>query len=454
MNNKTGLTGIFTLLIVATLSACGGGGGSDAPPASNPPSVPATTAVGVTDGSLNGSGATLTTAGGSISALDSAGNSKLTLTVPAGALAADTLINIFRITNTAHGGIGGSFRLEPDGQTFNSPVTLTFTYTDNDLADSDPEMLGAAFQTADGYWQWMGTPVIDTNAKTISLTTTHFTDFSMVKGFQIRPASKTINTNETAALRVVYCYEPSVGDDALQPLGYDCDGSDDNLAPLLPTADVSNWSVNGVTGGNSTVGTVSGSSTTATYHAPGSVPGSNPVAVSAQVTMSSGSATVVANITVTNTNSYSGNVTFNNNANGFNATNGTATVSWAQIEDTGDTRSYEATGTISADVGYDGCNSVPVTTALIPNSHLVIYTASNALAPNTYAFALAGTQFSVTLNCGGSSVPLTGVITVPVGTCGINFEPQPISDYTHLAGSYSCLTDYSHNNVTWDFNAL
>ena len=149
-----------------------------------------------------------------------------------------------------------------------------------------------------------------------------------------------------------------------------------------------------------------------------------------------------------------GNVTFNNNVNGFNATNGTATVSWNLIEDTGDTRTYEATGTISADVGYDGCNSVTVTTNLITNSHLVIYTASNALAPNTYFFGLVGTQFSVTLNCGGDSVPVTGVIGVPVATCGVNFEPQPISDYTHLAGSYSCLTDFSHNNVTWDFDAL
>lgn len=61
-------------------------------------------------------------------------DSKLTLTVPAGALATDTPISIQRITTTAHGGMGGGFRLEPIGQTYSQPVTLTFTYTDNDRA--------------------------------------------------------------------------------------------------------------------------------------------------------------------------------------------------------------------------------------------------------------------------------------------------------------------------------
>ena len=112
------------------LSACGGGGtlepaaGAPAPGATTPapapdaaspapttgggaPSAATATAVGSATGSA--SSATIGAAGGSLSAPDG----RLALTIPAGALAADTVISIQPYTNLAHGRTGA--RARPTG---------------------------------------------------------------------------------------------------------------------------------------------------------------------------------------------------------------------------------------------------------------------------------------------------------------------------------------------------
>ena len=85
--------------------------------------------------------------GGSVATPDG----RIAVTIPAGALAANTLISIQPLTNTAHGKIGAAYRLTPDDQIFLMPVTIAFTYTDEEVAGSAAEFLGAAFQTAAGY---------------------------------------------------------------------------------------------------------------------------------------------------------------------------------------------------------------------------------------------------------------------------------------------------------------
>ena len=448
---------IATLLIAAFLNGCGGGGG--AAQDSSPPTA-SVTAVGVIDNNEIGSGATIGAGGGTLSTVDN----KLTLTIPAGALAADTQINIKRITNKAHGGIGGGFRLEPDGLTFNVPVTLTFAYTDNDLAFNDPEVLGAAFQTSDGYWQWLGAPVLDMATHTLTVTTTHFTDFSLVKGFQIQPASKTIRTNESAALNIVYCYQPALGDNDLQPLGFACDTSDDQLAPLLPTAVVSDWSVNGIIGGNSSVGTVSGSSAAATYIAPGTAPNSNPVAVSAQVAYGSVAVTVVANITVVGRSmSYTGSVLYSSDmaGGGIVVTHALANVTWTQFEDLGDVRSYVPTGSITADsVSIAGCDplnnvTVPIKATVPhgPGPTMVVYTASNSAYAKRHMFALAADETPLTFTCGGSpyTVPASGIFAIVVGSCSTPDAYPAFTDETHLAGTYNQQCYSMGVDALWDF---
>lgn len=133
MHNKTELTGIFTLLIVATLSACGGGGGN---PATNPPAAttdwPLTVdsdpwkATLTTDDALGVaadiplSGGTLTTTG--------ADGTVYTLTIPADALyeaATITMTPLTNVTGLPENGPTAGVQLGPDGTQFFAPVTLT-----------------------------------------------------------------------------------------------------------------------------------------------------------------------------------------------------------------------------------------------------------------------------------------------------------------------------------------
>src|SRR6185369_7250018 len=158
------------------------------------------TPVGVPDG--NAGSATIGAAGGSVSTPDG----KLVVTIPAGALSASTLISIQPLTNTAHGKIGPAFRLTPEGQTFLKPVTFAFTYADQDLLGTAVEVLGAAFQTAGGYWQWAGDATFDALAKIVRVESSHFSDWSLVKGLQIRPPSKSVRVNGSVALHVVTCF--------------------------------------------------------------------------------------------------------------------------------------------------------------------------------------------------------------------------------------------------------
>lgn len=321
-----------------------------APPATVTPTA---TAVGVATGSA--ASATIGAAGGSVSTPDG----KIALTIPAGALASDTVISIQPLTNMAHGKIGAAYRFTPKGQTFLKPVTLTFTYTDQDLLGTAVEALGAAFQTADGYWQWAGDATVDTTAKTVSIGSSHLSDWSLVKGLQIHPAKKTVRVKGSVGLQVVLCFNPDAipgTNGELVPLGYDCDLGE--LAILNP---VSEWSVNGVPGGGGVFGTVSGSGTTATYTAPATEPIPNTVAVSARVDRGAkGKTLVVSNITIAE-DSWTGT---GSSVNGVIHT--TANVTWTLESIDNKVAVYRPTGTVSIAIPPVVC-----TVTVDPSSHTI-----------------------------------------------------------------------------------
>lgn len=159
--------------------------------------------------------------------------------------------------------------------------------------------------------------------------TTDFPAFSKLAGYQLQPASKTLRTGATQALRVVNCALPAVGVDDPVPLVNSCEGIYDG--EVVSPATVSDWSVNGIVGGNATVGTIGGSRDTAAYTAPASKPVPGTVAVSAKITLEGSlNPTVVANITISDLASYAGKVTFSSKAGmgGVNITDGVAEVKW------------------------------------------------------------------------------------------------------------------------------
>lgn len=293
---RTRLVWLAAATLVLALAGCGGSSDDEKepePPAPPAPKIePAVTQPGTPNG--DPASASLNNAGGSLTSPDG----KLTITVPEGALSEPTTLSIQPITNGAPGSHGPAYRLLPDGQAFAKPITLTFHYTDDDVAGSAPQLLGIATHQSDGTWQAIGGPQIDEAARTVSISTSHFSDWSTFSGLKLFPTSGTVMVNKTKELSIRYC---SAADDSygVIPAGetgylYNCDevvdpdkteAADKVLIPLVPVErdpriKVVSWAANGVDGGNSTVGKVSAPGV---YTAPASVPKSNPVAVSVKM---------------------------------------------------------------------------------------------------------------------------------------------------------------------------
>ncbi len=275
-----------TLALIALLFvACGDDDPTDPGDGGNNNPEPQATAPGVPNGAatvetIGAAGGTLVSSDGSFS-----------IDVPAGALASDTDITIQPITNTAWGGFASGYRLTPDGLTFAQPVDLVYEIAAEDLEGTHPDFVELAYQDDEGFWHIINDATYDPNFRTIGVQTTHFTDFSSLHGLQIRPASATVGTLGTVTLNVRYC--DNVTEDEITTLLYSCG---DELATL---GTFSNWSVNGISGGNASVGrVVELANGQARYTAPGSVPQNNPVAVSVLARGRRSTQTLVSNITI------------------------------------------------------------------------------------------------------------------------------------------------------------
>lgn len=222
--------------------------------------------------------------GGSLTSMDG----RLTLSIPEGALDAEHTLGIQAISNTAPHGTGSAYRLAPEGVSFARPVTITFDH-------SLPGGHLIAYQDEGGVWQGLLNTVPDPEAGTISVQSTHFSDWSVFEAFSLSPQSAVLYTGDVTELTVQACVGlPEDPGDFLAPLLPTCRPM--TLAPLIQNA-----AVNGVPGGNATVGTLihAAGQPTLQYAAPGSTPASNPVAVSVEVRMlGSTLLLLVADITV------------------------------------------------------------------------------------------------------------------------------------------------------------
>ncbi|MDQ3606289.1 MAG: hypothetical protein M3418_08935 [Gemmatimonadota bacterium] len=222
-----------------------------------------------TTGTIGPEGGTLASADG-----------RLVLRVPAGAFSQPTVVGIQPITNTNPHAVGSAYRLSPEGITFSSPVSLTFEYTLADVENRGAAGLGIAFQNGDGSWSAPIHRTVDADARRVTVQTKHFSDWSLFEMYRLTPESATVNTNASQQLDVQSCVREESADYENQSV----------VTALVPTctrladaALVSNWSVNGTTGGSPTTGTVTQGGSGATYTAPGAAPANNPVAVSVEI---------------------------------------------------------------------------------------------------------------------------------------------------------------------------
>jgi hypothetical protein len=281
------LAAAAALLLLGSASACGSSSTSDPVTAPSKPS-----AVGAPTG--NGVIATIGRNGGRLAS----GDGGVTVTIPAGAVTGDVKVGIQPISNTAAGGIGSAFRLTPAAQKFAKPVRISFALTPTDLDGTAAGALGLAYQDARGFWEWTQTPP-DASIKHVTMTTSHFGDWSKVAALRLRPTRATVRTGGTVALVATACVQNAAGD--VIYLAEACGAISGNLAQLV-TVVPGTWAVNGLGGGFPAVGTVTGANTSGVYTAPAhrvlDQAGTSVSAVSVQVDVRGKRTQLVADVTI------------------------------------------------------------------------------------------------------------------------------------------------------------
>jgi hypothetical protein len=140
-------------------------------------------------------------AGGTLASPDG----RLTVTVPQNALTETLPFSIQPITNKAGNGLGLAYRLEPDGKTFTTPLDISVKYDEKDLEGTIPEALSLAYQDKQGAWHMQKSAKLDQAAKTLTIATTHFTDFAVSPRLRILPRDATVYVGGELQIQVMLC---------------------------------------------------------------------------------------------------------------------------------------------------------------------------------------------------------------------------------------------------------
>ena len=417
---------------------------------------PAPTAAGTPTGSA--ATATIGPSGGVLASADG----RLQLTVPAGALAAPAALSIQPITNLAWGGVGAAYRLGPDGTTFSKPATLTFSLSAANLTNASIGAFAVATQDADGYWVWMPGVVRNAGPESLSVPTTHLSDYSPLQGLQLSPLSASIDEGQTQALSIQDCCEGCLDDpaDPLAPLTktFPCTAIS-GLDPAREEIFTDNWSVNGTPGGNSTVGTIVNGpmAIESTYTAPSSAPNPPTVGASVDVTYrGSGKIVLVSQITVGTPKSLSG--TF--------STDYTYVDQGFRIHANGEV-TFTLTVDGSVDTSYSLDGTALLTTMTYVNGRQTCTLADDPHKPvHGYLFVwkapvlaldwgyanLEPWHFSCTE--GSSTYPNNIVVAFGTATdsgCG-TFSHIPMPDAKHTQGSFTETCPHYISVTSWNFH--
>ncbi len=164
-------------------------------------------------------------AGGSLVSPDG----RMTLNVPKNALAEPVRFSIQPITNKAGNGIGLAYRLEPDGKTFTTPLDISVRYDDQDLEGTVVEALSIAFQDGEGAWHSQKLARLDLAAKTLTVSTTHFTDFAFLSRLRFGPAESTVYVGQSEVVGIIECKEQTFID-KIRSRPADCKSAPKNVA--------------------------------------------------------------------------------------------------------------------------------------------------------------------------------------------------------------------------------
>ncbi|MDP2273954.1 MAG: hypothetical protein Q8K32_24650 [Archangium sp.] len=353
-------------------------------------------------------------AGGSVRSADG----KLELLVPAGALAADTALSVMPLSVTAPGGVT-AWRLGPEGTTFARPASVKISFGEAELKGSTPNALRIAFQDSQKRWQAIKTSTVDSTSITVS--TTHLSDWSLLLGWQLRPPVATVLPGRSLTLSVRFCNTVPLDqgtESELVSLVANCQ-EDEGLAPI-----VGQWAVNGTPNGSATVGTLVPGSPSATYVAPAKAPSGGPVAVSVELNPPAlGKVLLVSNITIGGDlpNAYAGAVSYRLKRGG----SGTSVLGSELIvsallsfsKGSGSTASYDLVGGTATlrqfqkETGITNCRCTAADVAGTIEANtgaLIIDTSANVVSELQFSAV-----FTVPLVCNGSTDPACANMSGP-----------------------------------------
>ncbi|MFD1144714.1 hypothetical protein ACFQ4C_26535 [Larkinella insperata] len=127
---------------------------------------------------------------------------RVALTIPAGAVAKATEFSIQPVENTLPGARSESFRLLPEGTTFAKPLTLRLSYANLPLEGTVPEALFLAYQNASGQYRLVTKTTLNTTEKTLTVTTTHFSDWQVCEYYRVVADRTTLKAGEKALLKL------------------------------------------------------------------------------------------------------------------------------------------------------------------------------------------------------------------------------------------------------------
>lgn len=251
------------LLLLSFINACSKSGVKvEEPPQNNEP--PPVREHGTPNGEIVRK--TIGAAGGSLSSKDNT----LQLEIPAGALASNTEISVQAVTNTLPGSPGDSYRLLPENVKFTKPVKLTFKYTDRHLDSTDAEALFMAYQSQDGIWRFLPKTALNTTAKTLTVETTHFSDWAPYAMYWLRADGASVLVTKSAG---VFIYSTKQD---MKP-GADAGPVAIRRERVLEnSANIRNWKLTGA-------GTLTPEGRHAIYKAPAKVPNPSKVTVSVEI---------------------------------------------------------------------------------------------------------------------------------------------------------------------------
>lgn len=227
----------------------------------NPGTTPDTTTAGIITpiGTVQGEIVTVSIGpqGGTVSSSDG----RLQVMIPAGALSKNESISVQPVSNECPAGTGLAYRLHPHGLTFAQPATITFHYTEENLSGTTPELLKVAYQTNTQSWNALENHNWSAQAKTVSVQTTHFSDWALFESMQLIEDNAFLSPGQKTNLTIrMVKLQPASNPNGIGILA---------VEDLVDSKYIKNWTLQGE-------GTLVHQHVKGTYFAPTQIPNQNP----------------------------------------------------------------------------------------------------------------------------------------------------------------------------------